>query len=290
MKHTVTDVSYPVRGHPRAIWQPRDFHAITLLRFGAVTLKSRQEASSSNSGPFWRLHRYDQPLLIRDQTDRADRHFRPGDLLICPPWSQLWRKLPQSTPHRYLTLILPASVPQGPEQASPCVILRQVADPTSPELAQAFLHQGSLDPSQRFQLLADAAQALALYFQQEPAGKAWQERLSNESLYPVELQRAQAFIETELQRRLTVGEIARHARCSASTLNRVFREHLHRSITQYVLQRRVQRVAEYIIATEASLEEIAERCGFGNRYYLTRIFSRETGNSPAAFRAKNRPD
>jgi YesN/AraC family two-component response regulator len=49
----------------------------------------------------------------------------------------------------------------------------------------------------------------------------------------------------------------------------------------------VREAAHLLANTEETLEAIAEKTGFANRHYLSRVFKKVTGDSPASFRHKH---
>lgn len=95
------------------------------------------------------------------------------------------------------------------------------------------------------------------------------------------------YIHNHLSEHLTNAQIA--ARCSMSEDHfiRRFRAATGMPPARYILQRRVARAAELLLATGESIESIAQNTGFCDRYYFTRVFSRLTGVSPAFFRKGN---
>ena len=52
---------------------------------------------------------------------------------------------------------------------------------------------------------------------------------------------------------------------------------------------RVRRAAELLTQTNLTLDEVGEQAGFPNRFYLSRVFNKITGQSPAEFRRKHSP-
>jgi transcriptional regulator GlxA family with amidase domain len=56
-----------------------------------------------------------------------------------------------------------------------------------------------------------------------------------------------------------------------------------------VQERRVQRAAELLARTTLSIDEIAERCGFANRYHFSRVFAQRMAAPPGRYRAHHAP-
>lgn len=101
---------------------------------------------------------------------------------------------------------------------------------------------------------------------------------------PVELLAAIQYMEDHYMKALTHAEIARVARCSERTLDRLFIRHQGVAPKRYLAHVRVRAVAHLLLNGQASIEQIAEQTGFPNRQYLTRVFTQVTGESPAFFR------
>lgn len=85
---------------------------------------------------------------------------------------------------------------------------------------------------------------------------------------------------------LRVEDLARVAGMSPRNFHRVFREAMGGSPADYVLRRRLQRAAELLRqpAPRLRIGEVAAGCGFGDSNYFTRMFRREFGMCPRAWR------
>ncbi len=81
--------------------------------------------------------------------------------------------------------------------------------------------------------------------------------------------------------------LAATAHLSVSSFHRHFREAKGDSPQQYVTRVRIERACSLLIHTQMTLEEICSRCGFTERAYFSRVFSRVTGESPAAYRKQH---
>jgi AraC family transcriptional regulator len=73
------------------------------------------------------------------------------------------------------------------------------------------------------------------------------------------------------------------------SLARLFRRHFGTSITERIRRRRVERAAGLLAADSAGLAEIALNTGFADQSHLSRVFRRETGLTPGAYRRLARP-
>jgi len=93
------------------------------------------------------------------------------------------------------------------------------------------------------------------------------------------------YIEEHLDQPLPNARLAEVAMASESRFIRRFREATGRTPGRYVQDRRLRHAAELLVSTEYSIDEIAETCGFANRYYFTRVFAQRMGCPPARYRS-----
>jgi AraC-like DNA-binding protein len=93
------------------------------------------------------------------------------------------------------------------------------------------------------------------------------------------------YIEEHLDQQLNNAQLADIARSSESRFIRRFRDATGRTPGRYVQDRRLRRAAEALVSTERGIEEIAQSCGFANRYHFTRVFSQRMGCPPARYRS-----
>jgi AraC family transcriptional regulator len=93
-------------------------------------------------------------------------------------------------------------------------------------------------------------------------------------------------LRTEYPRRLTLLELARQVRLHPVYLSRAFREHVGRSVSRCLLDARIRYAARRLADPGASLAEIALDAGFADQSHFTRVFKRETGMTPGAYRPR----
>lgn len=91
-------------------------------------------------------------------------------------------------------------------------------------------------------------------------------------------------IERRLHDRLAVRDLAEVCGLSTGQFSRRFSDMLGVSPGEFLIERRVTRAAELLTDTEFSLEQIAERCGFSDRFHMTKVFGKRMGVPPAAYR------
>lgn len=87
-----------------------------------------------------------------------------------------------------------------------------------------------------------------------------------------------------LDRPLTVDDLARRAAMSPRTFARRFRAAAGTTPRQWLLRQRVLLAQRLLETTDEPVEQVALRCGFGSAAGLRQHFQREVANSPLAYR------
>jgi AraC-like DNA-binding protein len=54
------------------------------------------------------------------------------------------------------------------------------------------------------------------------------------------------------------------------------------------VNRRIDEAKRLLAASDRPIQAIAEACGFGDAFYFSRVFRKVAGQSPSAFRARQR--
>jgi AraC-like DNA-binding protein len=94
-------------------------------------------------------------------------------------------------------------------------------------------------------------------------------------------------IETRLEAHeseLDVAELARACGVHRTTLFRAFRRYRGSSVSEAVRKKRLERAIAAILATDASLAELALLLGYADQSHLCRMLRATTGTSPARLR------
>jgi AraC family transcriptional regulator len=92
------------------------------------------------------------------------------------------------------------------------------------------------------------------------------------------------YIGDNLQKDLTLAEMAGVAHMSPYHFSRLFKESTGLTPHRYVIERRVQRAEVLLGSSALPIVEIALLCGFANQSHLNRHFKRLLGVSPKALR------
>ena len=98
------------------------------------------------------------------------------------------------------------------------------------------------------------------------------------------VRKAMAFIHEHFPDPITRSDIAQHISIAEDYLTFCFRQELGTTPIKYLQRYRINRAKGLLKETESSITEIARLVGFSDSGYFSRIFHRETGVSPDAFR------
>lgn len=315
-------MDFPKRGERSGAWDPDPPAVLRVLRVGAVRLEPGP--TPLLTAPFFRAHLYDQPVIMT-APDSTRYALEAGRLHCIPLWFDHYRHVEAPLRHVYihfkmasldrdavaeampgpLTPPLPPDVverawalggrvaslstPPGPSMAEPQD--PQMLPPTSP----TPLTPPTPPPCpEHWVARAEAratATALAARLMEATLAmlEAPRRRLLGEAArLPPRLELVCAHVRAHLAEPLRLPDLAALADCSEVYLRRLFADHLSASPAKWIQRQRVERAAGMLASGEATLERIAARCGFADRYYMSRVFAKTMGIPPATYRHRHR--
>jgi AraC family transcriptional regulator len=100
--------------------------------------------------------------------------------------------------------------------------------------------------------------------------------------------KVRAYIDSHIAEPVLVADLCALAQLSEAHFSRAFRHTFGKSPHAFVIRRRVELAARYMLYTEAPLSDIALRCGFADQSHLCKHFRHATGYPPAAWRRTHR--
>lgn len=110
-------------------------------------------------------------------------------------------------------------------------------------------------------------------------GKGWNVQAS-----PLALE-ALAVIDRRFAEPISLAEVARAVGRSPSHLTAAVREHTGMTVLQWITERRMADARRRLQQTDEEISIIAERVGYADPAYFTRLFRRAHGRSPREFRS-----
>lgn len=104
------------------------------------------------------------------------------------------------------------------------------------------------------------------------------------SLAPFRLRRVVALIDANLDRDLTLRDLARAAELSVFHFSRAFQNATSLSPHQFILRRRIEKASELIRESNLRILDVASACGFKTQQHFARSFRRVYGVNPTEYR------
>ena len=146
--------------------------------------------------------------------------------------------------------------------------------------------QNKVDLILESQVKALLYQGLALYLSTLPPEQLTQPlqmAIAQKPVLP-----AVSFINNNLAQSLLNPELARLCQMNEDYFIHRFKECMGQTPGEYIREKRVKLAAQKLLFTAESIEQIAAQTGFGSRFYLSRVFTKSIGLSPAAYRKASR--
>jgi AraC family transcriptional regulator len=103
-------------------------------------------------------------------------------------------------------------------------------------------------------------------------------------LAPRKLQRVTDLMLANLERDVSLSELAAECKLSHSYFTRAFKRSTGESPHRWLLRQRVERAKELLREGDVALSEIAIACGFADQSHFTRVFRSLAGASPGSWR------
>lgn len=236
---------------------------------------------------FWRLYLNDQAGVKLD-LGRRSFAMPAGRLVIVPPGIEfsiaLERPLNQLFVHfefvgwplEAARDLLPEPVWLEPEPSRDALAVRLVAD--------LGAETSRIDPVLASRLNALVHLSVAGFLDRLPSERA--RRALRVKDGQRELLAVLHYIDEHLPESMSNSHLAEIALSSESRFIRRFRDATGRTPARYVQERRLERASALLVSTNLSIDNVAESCGFANRYYFTRVFTRRMGLPPGRYRSE----
>lgn len=100
------------------------------------------------------------------------------------------------------------------------------------------------------------------------------------------IERARRWLNRKLDQEWSIAELADYCHTSQRTLLRRFQDAVGTSPVQYAQQLRIERAKALLESTRLSLDDIAERCGYGDVSTFSKTFKRRAQLTPREYRIR----
>ena len=97
------------------------------------------------------------------------------------------------------------------------------------------------------------------------------------------IRRILSYIEQNYMNQITLDDISEHIHLCESECTRLFKRHMNTTLFSFLQEYRIERSLEYL-STHESISSIAEKTGFSDSNYYSKVFSKIKGCSPREYR------
>jgi AraC-like DNA-binding protein len=238
--------------------------------------------------PFWRLYVNRQAGAFIDCGGQRYR-LQPDQLWVVPSWVGFRTGIEARVVHDFIHFDLPALVPNMVRRWFDHPVQLEDREPlrTLCKLWGEALDAREAAPVMNYawaRALMDAVIATMLGGMEQGSRRqclSWLDAAGG-------MAPAMAAIERRLSDPPTNAELAALCGLSTGYFVRRFAAEVGQTPARYSLERRLIAAATALSEGETRIDEIAEACGFPDRYYFSRAFKAKMGVSPAAYRRMHR--
>jgi AraC-like DNA-binding protein len=207
--------------------------------------------------------------------------LRPGRLYLIPPHTSFDSKTRRTFSKWYIHFTLRGGSPvlapmPGVYCITPSPRMRALLSETCPKIPRS-------GPTPRAPEVWRMIELVALVLSHAPAG------LRPNTASRARLTAVLEHMDRAIAQKLTLAGLSNLAGLGTRALTNLFREHTGFPPIRYLAELRLNHCCRLLRHSTLTIEEIAEHCGFANRYYLTRMMRKYRQTTPAAFRRQARP-
>lgn len=112
-------------------------------------------------------------------------------------------------------------------------------------------------------------------------------KLRNRKVCSLHIAKTLDYIYDHLHTKITTITLADYVGLHPSYLSRLFKEETGVSITEYILDKKIETAKNMLIYSDYSIAQISNVLAFPNQSYFTKLFHQKTGITPGKFRTSN---
>ncbi|OWA34972.1 hypothetical protein B9G55_14640 [Saccharibacillus sp. O16] len=206
-----------------------------------------------------------------------------GSAVLCPPGGILRRETVTPLTFHYLQFE-GVEEPGGVCPWIPGLLTFEDVRRLRSNYAHLRRAEGDASPAGRAWTLHLALDLLRLHQTEQRRDLRPEVRFTEDAL----MARAAAEIEARFAAPLPLEALAAELGLSPVQFTRRFRAAFGETPSRFLKTLRLERARRLLGDTELTLAEIAERCGYENGFYLSRVFTAENGIAPSEYRRRRR--
>ena len=96
---------------------------------------------------------------------------------------------------------------------------------------------------------------------------------------------AHRFIEAHIEEKLSNPELAAIVNMAPNSFARLFKDEMNITLHKFIQNRKITKACEIFDYTNDTIENIAFKLGFSDRYHFSGVFKSITGISPALYKS-----
>lgn len=93
-----------------------------------------------------------------------------------------------------------------------------------------------------------------------------------------------SYLKNHFAEKISSDDIAKHCHSNFDYLNRKFKQNLGKTIFQYLNEYRIEVSKIMLDSGLYNTSQIADKCGFCNEFYFSKVFKKQVGTSPSIFK------
>jgi AraC-like DNA-binding protein len=168
------------------------------------------------------------------------------------------------------------------DEFAPAVKVPQVARIYQPERLER-LFRAFLDDQEAGVLHPNSANLLTMLMLIEVAQSCEEKAPDPDDLNAVATW-AHTYIRINYDRPITTSRVAEARGYNADYLGRIYRQVYGHTLTEAIHRRRVSEACKFLLDSNLTIEQIAQKCGFSDPDYFRRVFRRHMQISPGSYR------
>ncbi len=111
--------------------------------------------------------------------------------------------------------------------------------------------------------------------------------INEEKDYSYYIKRSIQFIKENYERNISLDEVAEYSQISKSYLSLLFKQETGINFSIFLTNHRIEKCKEYLKESHYKIYEIAEKVGFDNPYYFSKVFKEKVGISCKEYQKKH---
>ena len=226
---------------------------------------------SDECAPFWRLYRHDKSGAEVNVAGKTIP-ILPGHITLVPPNTRFSSRLRNPVRQLFMHFLVEPRFPMHTD-----AVFQFAANGAVADCCDEIVRLLEVDAAgMRVSLLGQILVSMALL---ELPEQKWSPRFEDSRITDAVESIGRAY-----PAKVGNEALACAANMHPSAFIRLFRQCTGRTPLDYLMDMRLEEACTMLHFDDASLDEIAEKTGFGERGYFTRVFSRKMNCPPARYR------